>query len=116
MLAFVTTVFSEAVNFVLYIFVCLTLMKPRFSFGARVLSCGLTILCSCGAVAVLTLLGSGMAALTLLPLIAYLPFSICAFIISEGSVFDRGADGVDRQAVQENYVVAVQSIIFRRGI
>ncbi len=91
MLAFVTTVFSEAVNFVLYIFVCLTLMKPRFSFGARVLSCGLTILCSCGAVAVLTLLGSGMAALTLLPLIAYLPFSICAFIISEGSLFEAAA-------------------------
>ncbi len=91
MFSFAITIFSEAVVFALYIFVCLTLMKPRFSLGVRVLVYGLTILCSCGAVTALTLLGSGMAAFTLLPLIAYLPFSICAFILSNGSIFEAAA-------------------------
>lgn len=90
MISFVT-IFSEAVIFALYMFVCLTLMKPRFSFGVRVLVYGLSVLCSCGAAAALALSGSGMAALTLLPLIAYLPFSVCAFVLSECGVFEAAA-------------------------
>ncbi|MDE7194633.1 MAG: hypothetical protein K2O14_11785, partial [Oscillospiraceae bacterium] len=91
MFSFVITIFSEAVIFALYIFVCLALMKPRFPLGVRFLVYGLVILCSCGAVTALTLSGSGMAALTLLPLIAYLPFSICAFILFDGSIFEAAA-------------------------
>lgn len=91
MFSFVITIFSEAVIFALYIFVCLTLMKPRFPLGVRVSVYGLVILCLCGAVTTLTLSGSGMAALTLLPLIAYLPFSICAFIFFDGSIFEAAA-------------------------
>ena len=91
MISFVPTIFSEAVIFALYIFVCLTLLKPRFPLGARVLVYGLTILCSCGATTALTISGNVMAALTLLPLIAYLPFSICAFILSDGGFFETAA-------------------------
>lgn len=80
--------FSEAMFFALYIFVCLTLMKPRFPLGIRVLVYGGVLLLSCGAVTVLTLSGNAMAALTLLPLIAYLPFSVCVYVLSESGIFE----------------------------
>lgn len=91
MFSFVMTVCCEAIIFALYIFVCLTLMKPRFALGARVIAYCAVILCSCGAVTALTLSGNGMAALTLLPLIAYLPFSVCAFILCEAGIFETAA-------------------------
>lgn len=74
---------SEAAFFGLYVFFCLALLKPRFSLKTRVFVYSAVILCSCGAAAILTLNGKGMAALTLMPLLAYLPFSICAFVLSE---------------------------------
>lgn len=83
--------FSEAIILALYIFVCLSLLKPRFGLGVRVLIYGGVLLCSCGAVTALSLSGSVMTALTLLPLIAYLPFSICAYILSKGGLFETAA-------------------------
>lgn len=91
MLPLITTFFSEAVILALYIFVCLTLTKPRFSFGIRVLIYVGVVLCSCGAAAALALAGKEMAALTLLPLIAYLPFSVCVYVLSEGGIFETAA-------------------------
>lgn len=79
---------SEAVIFALYIFICLTLMKPRFPLGIRVSVYGVVLLLSCGAVTALSLSGNYMAALTLLPLIAYLPFSVCVYILSEGGILE----------------------------
>lgn len=76
----------EAAFFGLYVFFCLTLLKPRFSRTVCVPVYTAIILCSCTAAAILTLNGKGMAALTLLPLIAYLPFSVCAFVLSEGGI------------------------------
>lgn len=90
-MAFFSTIFSEAVIFALYIFICLTLLKPRFPLGVRVLVYVLVILCSCVAAAALSQTVSIMAALTLLPLIAYLPFSVCAYILSEGGIFETAA-------------------------
>lgn len=100
-MALFVNVFSEAVILALYIFVCLSLLKPRFGLGVRVLVYGGVLLCSCGAVTVLSLSGSFMTALslsgsvmtalTLLPLIAYLPFSICAYILSKGGLFETAA-------------------------
>lgn len=90
-MAYFSAYFSEAVFFALYIFVCLTLMKPRFPFGIRVWVYGGIILCSCGAVTALSLSGKNMMALTLLPLIAYLPFSICVYILSKGGIFEAAA-------------------------
>ena len=90
-MAFFSTILSEAVIFVMYIFICLTLVKPRFSLGVRFLVYGLVILCSCVAAAALSQSVSIMAALTLLPLIAYLPFSICVYVLSEGGIFETAA-------------------------
>lgn len=90
-MAFFSTIFSEAVFFALYMFVCLALMKPRFPLGARVTVYGAVLLCSCGAAAALSQSVSIMAALTLLPLIAYLPFSVCVYILSEGGIFETAA-------------------------
>lgn len=87
----ILTIFSETVIFALYIFICLTLMKPRFSVGLRVLVYGGILLCSCAAGIALSLSVSVMAALTLLPLIAYLPFSVCVYILSEGGIFETAA-------------------------
>lgn len=83
--------FSEVIIFALYIFVCLTLLKLRFSRGVRALVYGAVLLCSCGAFIALSALGSPTAALTLLPLIAYLPFSICVYVLSEGGVFEAAS-------------------------
>lgn len=82
---------SEAMLFALYIFACLTLMRPRFSKGIRVLVYGAALLCSCGVFIALAASGSRMAALTLLPLIAYLPFSICVYALSEGGIFEAAS-------------------------
>lgn len=87
----VETYISEAVFFALYIFFCLALLKPRTSAIVRKLRVPVyaaVILCSCGAAAALALGGKEMAALTLLPLIAYLPFSICAYVLSECGILE----------------------------
>lgn len=94
MISIVERYFSEAVFFALYIFYCLALLKPRSSptrpiiRKLRVPVCAAVILCSCGVVAALALNGKVMAALTLLPLIAYLPFSVCAYVLSECGVLE----------------------------
>lgn len=84
-------IFSEAAIFALYIFICLVLMKPRFSLKTRILAYGGVLLCVGGAVMAVSVWVNVMAALTLLPLIAYLPFSICAYILSEGGLFETAA-------------------------
>lgn len=90
MIPFVT-VFSEAIIFALYIFICLTLMKPRFPLRICVPIYGTVILCLCGALAAITHAGFGMEAFTLLPLIAYLPFSLCVYVLSDGGLFETAA-------------------------
>lgn len=82
---------SEAVFFALYIFICLTLTKPRFPLGIRIPVYGGVLLLSGVAVTALSLSGNSMAALTLLPLIAYLPFSVCVYVLSEGGIFETAA-------------------------
>lgn len=91
MIATISMYVSEAVFFALYIFFCLVLLRPRFSRTTCVSVYIAVVLCSCGAVAALALNGKFMAAFTLLPLIAYLPFSVCAYILSEGGIFEAAA-------------------------
>ncbi|MDE7398004.1 MAG: GHKL domain-containing protein [Oscillospiraceae bacterium] len=91
MISLTATIFSEAVIFALYIFVCLTLMKLRFSRLTGILIYVGIALCSCGTVTALALAGKIMEALTLLPLIAYLPFSVCVYVLSEGGIFETAA-------------------------
>lgn len=79
---------TETVIFALYVFVCTALMKPRFSRAAAFFSYAGIILCSAAVSAALALSGQQATALTLLPLIAYLPFSVCLYIMSEGGIFE----------------------------
>lgn len=83
-----STIFLEAVIFALYVFICLTLLKPRSSKRLRGLVCGGAVLCSFAAAVAVVFLNGIMTALTLLPLIAYLPFSICVYVLSENSLFE----------------------------
>lgn len=83
--------FCEAIIFALYIFVCLSLLKPRFSVIKCVPVYAAAVLCSGAVSAALALSGNGMAALTLLPLTAYLPISICVYALSEGGIFEAAA-------------------------
>lgn len=90
-MAFFLSYLVEAVIFALYIFICLTLMKPRFTIGVRVSVYAAVLLCSGAAVVALSLSVSTITALTLLPLIAYLPFSVCVYILSDGGIFETAA-------------------------
>lgn len=83
----ILTIFSEAAVFALYIFVCMTLLSPKVSKGLRVLLCAAVVLCSCAAVMAAAVSDDVLTALTLLPLFAYLPFSVCVYILSEGGLF-----------------------------
>lgn len=93
------TIFSEAVMFALYVFVCLTLLTPRFAKWLHALICGAVIACSCAAVVMLTiadgamleLSGGIMVGLTLLPILAYIPFSVCVYVLSEENLFETAA-------------------------
>lgn len=88
MFIYLHNVLKEAIIFALYVFVCTTLMKPRFSRAVSFISYAGTILCSVCVSAALFLSGRQTTALTLLPLTAYLPFSICLYIISENGIFE----------------------------
>lgn len=90
-MAYFSTIFSETILFSLYVFICLTLMKPRFPKRMCALIYSGVILCISGTVAALTIAGYGMAALTMLPLIAYLPFSICVYVLSSGGLFETAS-------------------------
>lgn len=87
----VSSVILEAAVFALYMFICIVLVKHRFSRVCRVSVYAGVLLCSLGGTAALALSGNVMAALTLLPLTVYLPFSICVYLLSEGGIFETGA-------------------------
>lgn len=88
MVSLISTCFSEAVIFALYFFICFTLTKPHFSRAIRVWVCAGITLCACAISVALALCGKPMEALTLLPLFAYLPFSIGVFVLSAGDIFE----------------------------
>ncbi len=84
-------IISEALIFAMYIFICLTLLKPRGTYKTRALACGVTVLCSCAAAAVISVLNGVLTAMTLPALFAYLPFSVCVYIFSEEGLFETAA-------------------------
>lgn len=87
----VSFILPEAMIFAMYIFVCMTLLKPRRPGRLRALACAGTALCSCAAVTVIAALNGVLTALSLLPLFAYLPFSVCLYIFSAGGLFETAA-------------------------
>lgn len=86
-----TSIFPEALIFALYIFICLTLLRPRTSHRIRAAACGITVLCSCAALAAISVTSGVLTAMTLPALFAYLPFSVCVYICSAGGLFESAA-------------------------
>ncbi|MCM1299400.1 MAG: GHKL domain-containing protein [Firmicutes bacterium] len=82
---------AEAIIFLSYALICTALFKRRFSQSATVFA-----LAAAGVViftvnAALMLLGEATLMLTLLPLTAYLPFSLFLYFLSEGGVLDTAS-------------------------
>lgn len=87
-MVFYFKIFFEAIVFALYAFICLSLLKPRFAAWKCALAYGGVLLCLFGAAAAVSVMGDGTAALTLLPVIVYLPFSVCVYFLSEGGLLE----------------------------
>ncbi len=85
----------EAIIFVSYILICAALLKSRFSRRATVFACCAAGAVIAGANIVIMLSGSEdldiMIMLTLLPLTAYLPFSVLLYFLSDSGIFETAA-------------------------
>ena len=85
-------VITEVIIFVSYILICAALFKSRFSRSVTVFACG-----AAGAVivgvntAIMLLSTENLLMLTLLPLTAYLPFSVLLYFLSDGGLFETTA-------------------------
>lgn len=83
---------TEAVIFALYILACAALFKSRFSRRVTVLSVCAAGLVIAGANAAFMLASDDpYFMLTLLPLTAYLPFSVLIYFLSDGGIFETAA-------------------------
>lgn len=82
---------SETIIFLSYILTCTALFKRRFSLRTTLLAFGAAAVVIGGVQAALVLSGEKMLALTLLPLTAYLPFSILMYFLSDCGVFETAA-------------------------
>lgn len=92
MLSFIAhSFFTETVIFLSYILICIALLKRRFSLRATVLAVSGTAAVIVGIQAVITLSQIATLALTLLPLTAYLPFSVLLYLLSDCGVFETAA-------------------------
>lgn len=89
------SVFTEAVIFASYILICAALFKSRLSRSATVLALAAAGVVIAGANTALILSGAGnldiMTVLTLLPLTAYLPFSVLLYLLSNSGIFETAA-------------------------
>lgn len=82
---------TEAIIFLSYILICTALFKRRFSMPTTVLVFGAASAVIAGLQAALMLSGEETLALTLLPLTAYLPFSVLLYFLSDCGVFETAA-------------------------
>ncbi len=79
---------TETIIFLTYILTCAALFKPRFSPRATLLSFSAAAILIVGAQTALFLSGEKTLALTLLPLTAYLPFSVLLYFLSDYGLFE----------------------------
>ncbi len=84
---------TEIIIFLSYILICAALFKPRFSRHSTALAFGAAGIVIAALNAVIMLSGNEtlMLMLTLLPLTAYLPFSVMLYFISDGGLFETAA-------------------------
>ncbi|MBD5115767.1 MAG: GHKL domain-containing protein [Ruminococcaceae bacterium] len=83
--------FIEAIIFMSYILVCAALFKSRFSRLVTVLAFGAAAVVIVGMNSAFMLSGDENLMLTLLPLTAYLPFSVLLYFLSDGGIFETAA-------------------------
>ena len=83
----------EAIYFLSYILVCAALFKSRYSRFATVLAFGAAGIVITGVNAAIMLSGTEnlLLMLTMLPLTAYLPFSVLLFFLSDSGMFETMA-------------------------
>lgn len=81
----------ESVIFLSYMLICVALFKRRFSVRATMLAFAAAAVVIAGAQAVLIMLAGDKLAYTLLPLTAYLPFSVLLYFLSECGIFETAA-------------------------
>lgn len=84
-------VVTETIIFLSYILICTALFKRRFSLRATVFALGAAAAVIAGVQAALILSGEEMFAVTMLPLTAYLPFSVLLYFLSDCGVFETAA-------------------------
>lgn len=82
---------TEAIIFVAYILVCAALFKSRFSRLVTALALGAAGVVIAGVHAAVMLSGDETLMLTLLPLTAYLPFSVLLYFLSDSGIFETAA-------------------------
>ena len=85
--------FTEAVIFLSYILICAALFKSRFSRRVTALAFGAAGIVIAGVNTAVMLSGTENInlMLTLLPLTAYLPFSVLLYFLSDGGIFETAA-------------------------
>lgn len=81
----------EAIIFASYILVCMALLKSRFSRLVTMLALGAAGIVIAGVNTAVMLSGDETLMLTLLPLTAYLPFSVLLYFLSNSGIFETAA-------------------------
>lgn len=85
-------VISEAIIFVSYILICAALFKSRFSRSVTMLAFGVAGVVILGVnIAIMLFSAENRLMLTLLPLTAYLPFSVLLYFLSGSGFFESSA-------------------------
>ncbi len=84
-------IFVEAIIFLSYVLICAALFKRRFSRLVTAFAFGAAGIVIAGVQAAVALLGEVTLMLTLLPITAYLPFSVLLFFLSGSGIFGSAA-------------------------
>ncbi len=82
---------TETIIFLSYMFICAALFRRRFSGTATITAFGIMTAVIALVQTALIMSGETTLALTLLPLTAYLPFSVLMYFLSEGGISETAA-------------------------
>ena len=87
----IKTSFTEAIIFLSYILICTALFKRRFSLRTTAIAFTAAGIVIVGVQAAIILSGEEMLAFTMLPLTAYLPFSVLLYFLSDCGLLETAA-------------------------
>lgn len=86
-----STITMEVIIFLSYVLICAALFKRRFSQRMTAIAFSVTGLVIAGMQTVILLSGEATLMATLMPLTAYLPFTVMLFFLSDGGLFENAA-------------------------